>query len=365
VTDYIEKLGSKITSLGGNLDEDEDGAPMEDTPDAADTSDFPPLYQSGDDMEQAGEYKMQAADLKSEGKWEEALEKYTAAVLAAPPSSLLYANRAFCLYKLGKNAAAERDCDEALKMNPDSAKSFRVRGTVRKELENYEGALRDLSQAQAIDFDPDASEDLKVLTEKHVEHEKAVAQERIEKEEKMKKRAEEIKKAQEEQKEEAAKEAAEASRGMPGGMPGGMGGMPGGMPGMPGGMPGMPGGGGGGDGGMPAGMGGIMEMLMSDPELQQALQNPKVMAVFSELMSSPGGAMGLMSNPAKMQELMSDPEVGPVMQKIMAKFGGGMGGMPGGMGGMAGMGGGMPNMGGAGGDEDDDIPDLDDLPDLD
>jgi suppressor of tumorigenicity protein 13 len=341
VTDYIVKLESKITSLGGNLDEDADDVPMEDTPPAVvDTSDFPPLYQSGDDMEQAGENKMQAADLKSEGKWEEALEKYTAAVLAAPPSSLLYANRAFCLYKLGKNAAAERDCDEALKMNPDSAKSLRVRGTVRKELENYEGALRDLSQAQAIDFDPDASEDLKVLTEKHVEHEKAVAQERIEKEEKMKKRAEEIKKAQEEQKEEAAKEAASA-RGMPGGMPGGMGGMPGG-------------------GEMPAGMGGIMEMLMSDPELQEAMKNPKVVAVFSELMSSPGGAMGLMSNPAKMQELMADPEVGPVMQKIMAKFGGGMmGGMGGGMPG--GMGGGMPDMGG----EDDDIPDLDDLPDLD
>jgi suppressor of tumorigenicity protein 13 len=246
VTGYLEKLESKITSLGGALDddeeqEDEENVPMEEEddapPDLVDTgveedtasANFPPLYQSGDDMEQAGEYKMQAADLKSQGKWEEALEKYTAAVLAAPPSSLLYANRAFCLYKLGKNAAAERDCDEALKMNPDSAKSLRVRGTVRKELENYEGALRDLSQAQTIDFDPDASGDLKVLSEKHVEHEKAVAQERIEKEDKMKKRVEEIKKAQEEQKEEeqAAKEAAASAGGMED-MPGDMGDMPGG-----------------------------------------------------------------------------------------------------------------------------------------
>jgi suppressor of tumorigenicity protein 13 len=244
VTGYLEKLESKITSLGGALDddeeqEDEENVPMEEEddapPDLVDTgveeedTAFPPLYQSGDDMEQAGEYKMQAADLKSQGKWEEALEKYTAAVLAAPPSSLLYANRAFCLYKLGKNAAAERDCDEALKMNPDSAKSLRVRGTVRKELENYEGALRDLSQAQTIDFDPDASGDLKVLSEKHVEHEKAVAQERIEKEDKMKKRVEEIKKAQEEQKEEqqAAKEAAASAGGMED-MPGDMEDMPGG-----------------------------------------------------------------------------------------------------------------------------------------
>ena len=208
VTDCIEELQSKIISLGGALDDDiedheedvpmEEGVPMEeeeqeappdlvDTPIAAeeqDTSGFPPLYESGDDMEQASEYKMRAADLKSQGKWEKALEKYTAAILAAPPSALLYANRAFCLSQLGQYAAAERDCDQALKENADSAKALRVRGTVRKELENYEGALRDLSQAQTIDFDPDAVQDLKVLTEKHVEHEKMKAQERIEKEKK-------------------------------------------------------------------------------------------------------------------------------------------------------------------------------------
>jgi hypothetical protein len=92
-----------------------------------------------------------------------------------------------------------------------------------------------------------------------------------------------------------------------------------------------------------------------------ALQQPKVMAAFTELMS--GGAGGLMSNPAKMQELMSDPEVGPVLAKLMGKFGG-----AGGMGGMGGMPGGMPGgMGGMAGDDDDsdgDLPDLEDIPDL-
>ena len=172
------------------MQEEQEAPDLVDTPVAVeeqDTSDFPPLYESGDDKEQAGTYKMQAADLKSQGKWEEALEKYTAAVLTAPPSALLYANRAFCLSQLGQHAAAERDCDQALKENADSAKALRVRGTVRKELENYEGALRDLSQAQTIDFDPDAVQDLKVLTEKHVEQEKMKAQERVEKEKKSRK----------------------------------------------------------------------------------------------------------------------------------------------------------------------------------
>ncbi|KAL3937682.1 MAG: hypothetical protein SGBAC_007252 [Bacillariaceae sp.] len=141
-----------------------------------------------------------------------------------------------------------------------------------------------------------------------------------------------------------------------------MGGMPG-MGGM-GGMGGMPGMGGGGGGGAPGGLdvGGLMGVMMVDHEMQKAMQNPKVMAAFGEIMNSPGGPASLLSDPAKLQKIMSDPEVGPILQKIMGKLGGGMGG---GMPGMGGMGGGMPGAG-AGGD-DDEMPDLDmsDLPDLD
>merc|ERR1719352_295018 len=104
-----------------------------------------------------------------------------------------------------------------------------------------------------------------------------------------------------------------------------------------------------------------MAGLMGDPEIQEAMKNPKVVAAFQELMSGPGGPMGLLSNPGKLQELMADPEVGPVLQKLMGKFMGG-GGMPGGMpGDMPGGMGGMPGGGGGG----DDIPDLGQMPDLD
>ena len=49
---------------------------------------------------------------------------------------------------------------------------------------------------------------------------------------------------------------------------------------------------------------------MNDPELMEAMQNPKVMAAFTEAQS----------NPAKLMELMADPEVGPVLQKLMVSF---------------------------------------------
>ena len=86
---------------------------------------FPPMYDSsagGEDFDKASDYKQEAADQKSSGNWEGALEQYTKAVLAAPPSALLYANRAMALLKLDRPKAAERDCNAALQENPDSAK---------------------------------------------------------------------------------------------------------------------------------------------------------------------------------------------------------------------------------------------------
>ena len=100
-----------------------------------------------------------------------------------------------------------------------------IAGHARKELQHWEGALSDLSQAQTIDFDPDTVEILKFLTEKHVEQERQDAKERIEHEEKLKKRASDIKKAQQERAREEREEKARAAGA--GGMPGGMGGMPG------------------------------------------------------------------------------------------------------------------------------------------
>ena len=303
---------------------------------------YPPYYDKAagkEDYDSAGDFKQQAADAKADGNWEQALEFYNKAVLAAPPSALLYANRATALEKLGHYNAAEKDCNLALELNPDSAKSLKVRGKLRyKHLSDWHGALSDLNQAQTIDFDPDIAEMLKELTKLRVEEEKREAQERIEKEEKLKKRAEEIKKAQQEAKAEEARAASSAGAnpfaGMGGGMPGGM------------------------SGGMPGGMAGMAEAFQNDPELKEAMKNPKVLAAFQEIMNSPGGPMSLMSNPQKMQELMADEDVGPVLQKMMGK-------MMGGAGGMGGMGG-MPGAGGAGaGAANDDIPDLGDLPDLD
>ena len=322
IKSYILDLQQQLADSKG---EDLPVPEEEMTDETGDEAPFPPLYTSGDDMDKASEIKMQASDFKSEKKWDQALELYTAAILCAPPSSLLYANRAFSLLQLNRPRAAERDCCEALAQNPDSATALRIRGKARLHLQNWEGARQDLSQSQTIDFDEGTVDDLKLALEKCKELEAVKVGGRLQEEEKLKKRAEEIKKARE----EAQKKSTSSTR-----APSGMGDMPSGMPG---GMPGMP--------------PGLMEALASDPELAAGMQNPKVIAAFTSLMSQPGGPASLLSNPAKMQELMADPEVGPILMKLMAKLGGGA--MGGNMGGMAGT-----------AEEYGEMPDMDDLPDL-
>ncbi len=64
---------------------------------------FVPAYDTASAKEYydaASDCKQQAADAKSAGEWEKALDLYNQAVLAAPPSALLYANRALTLVQL-------------------------------------------------------------------------------------------------------------------------------------------------------------------------------------------------------------------------------------------------------------------------
>jgi len=280
----------------------------------ADKEDFPPSYDISSDKnntELATSYKIEATDLKSNGDYKAALQKYTLAIQAAPPSSLLLANRADCLYKLKRYNASIQDCHVALEKNADSAKALRIRGRAYKAIGQYENARRDLSTSQTIDYDYTAADELKDVTKKVAEMEIAKVKKKIEEEAKMKKRAEEIQK----QREEAMKETeGESSKN---------------------------------DNTNSGGMAGIMGSLFNDPEIAKYLQNPKVQEAFSSMMG--GGGLDM----SKIQKYMLDPDVGPVFQKLMKKLGPMMGGMSGSFGGGMGR-----------SSNEDSVPDVDNIPDL-
>ena len=150
--EYIESLHAEIEKLGGSAgtamdaDDDDNEADGGTAGGVEDDGFTVPQYVSGEDYDKQADFKAKAADAKNNGNYEEALQSYNEAVLAAPPSALLYANRAIALEKLGHYKAAELDCKLALEQNPDSAKALKTRGKLRfMHLDDWEGALRYVS----------------------------------------------------------------------------------------------------------------------------------------------------------------------------------------------------------------------------
>lgn len=240
-TDEEEEM-RPMPVMGDELEGDEadpDVIPVGDR----DEEPFPPVGDESAELSEADvdkqmNLKMEASELASTGDLAAALQKWNA-VIAMKPSPLALAKRADVLLKLKKPNAAVHDCEAALKMNPDSAKSLKTRGKAYRLLGEWEKASKDLSAGIAIDFDEDSAETQKIvqahwvrIREKRLKHDAEMREWTKEKDAKDRSRAR--KKVQREY--EAQKAAEESSsRDMPDGMGGdmpGMGGM-GGMPGMP------------------------------------------------------------------------------------------------------------------------------------
>ncbi|CAJ1004721.1 putative STI1 domain containing protein, partial [Leishmania naiffi] len=274
------------------------------------------------DVDAAISAKGEAVELHADGKLAEAITKMSEALTHNPSNAMYWGIRALYHLEFNKPRAALHDANKTLELNSQNVRALRVRGTISRHLGHWEDSLKDLSAAQAIDYDEKTNETLKFVQLRVMQrHKRELARQHAE-EAAVARRQEELRRQrQREAAEEAAAtaEAQAASGGMPGGMAGGMpGGFPGGMP-----------------GGMPPGM----ESVLQDPDIIAAMQDPEVAPKLTQMMQNPMAAMSM----------MNDPKVGPVMQKIMAKMMGG-GGMPGGMGGMGGMPGGMGGMpGGMGG----------------
>ncbi|XP_047176776.1 TPR repeat-containing thioredoxin TDX isoform X2 [Vigna umbellata] len=121
----------------------------------------PSVEVTEENMNAAQLAKSKAVDAISEGNLDEALDQLTEAILLNPQSAILYATRASVFVKLKKPNAAIRDADTALKINPDSAKGYKVRGMSRAMLGLWEEAASELHVASKLDFDEELSTVLK------------------------------------------------------------------------------------------------------------------------------------------------------------------------------------------------------------
>lgn len=193
---------------------------------------------------------------------------------------MFYAKRGQAFLKLSKPNAAIRDCDRALKLNPDSATACKFRGRAHRLLGNWEEAAKDLRQACKLDYDDEADEWLKEVTPnaKKIEQHK-IKQERRKAEKDLNERKERVRKAQ-----EANKKAAEENKKQKADE----------------------------DDGGDFGMGGI------GPDFMEAFSDPEVAAALQDVMQNPGNIMKYQNNPKVMN----------LLKKFAGAAGGG-GGFPG------------------------------------
>lgn len=267
---------------------DDDGVIEPDTDIPPDSEELEDVEVTDEMMDQANEKKIEAINALAEGDLQKALNLFTEAIKLNPCVAILFAKRASVYIKMQKPNAAIRDCDRAIKINPDSAQPYKWRGKAHRLLGHWEEAAKDLATACKLDYDEDASALLKEVQPKAhriIEHRRKYERKREEKE--LKEKKERIKKAREEH---AKAQREEEARQFGGGY----------FPSGPAGFPGGP----------PTGMPGFADILQ-DPELLNAMKDPEIMAAFQDVSA----------NPANIAKYQNNPKVMALVNKLSAKFG--------------------------------------------
>uniref|UniRef100_A0A7N0VAD5 TPR repeat-containing thioredoxin TDX n=2 Tax=Kalanchoe fedtschenkoi TaxID=63787 RepID=A0A7N0VAD5_KALFE len=144
------KMEDEIIESDLELDESEVVKPDNDPPQKMGD---PSIDVTDENRDAAQALKSKATDAISEGRFDEAINFLTEAIMLNPTSAILYATRASVFTKLKKPNAAINDAEAALQINPDSAKGYKVRGLARAMLGLWREAANDLHKASNLDFD--------------------------------------------------------------------------------------------------------------------------------------------------------------------------------------------------------------------
>uniref|UniRef100_A0AAY4EGN6 RNA polymerase II-associated protein 3 n=1 Tax=Denticeps clupeoides TaxID=299321 RepID=A0AAY4EGN6_9TELE len=103
------------------------------------------------DRDLATAEKEKGNQLFKQGKYDDALERYTRAMDADPHNPVLPTNRAACFFRLKKYAVAEADCNLAIALDGKYFKAFARRGAARFALKAYQPALEDYEEVLKLD----------------------------------------------------------------------------------------------------------------------------------------------------------------------------------------------------------------------
>ncbi|XP_030906383.1 sperm-associated antigen 1 [Melopsittacus undulatus] len=110
--------------------------------------------------------KTEGNDLVKEGKYEEAVNKYSECMKLNTKECAIYTNRALCYLKLCKYEEAKQDCDHVLQIEDSNIKAFYRRALAYKGLQNYQASIDDLNRVLLIDPNVlEAKKELEELTQ--------------------------------------------------------------------------------------------------------------------------------------------------------------------------------------------------------
>lgn len=101
--------------------------------------------------ELAEKAKNEGNDHFRNGKFPEAIERYSEAIKRAPRNPALYSNRAAAYSKLGEMPMAIKDCDKAIEIDPKFAKAYTRKAYCHFRMKDYNKARDCYNEALKID----------------------------------------------------------------------------------------------------------------------------------------------------------------------------------------------------------------------
>lgn len=87
---------------------------------------------------------------RREGKYDKAIEAYTAAIDLSPKEADIYIFRGYCYDELGEYSKAVKDYTKAIEHDPQLAVAYSNRGRIYLNMEDYQKALNDFIKAIAL-----------------------------------------------------------------------------------------------------------------------------------------------------------------------------------------------------------------------
>ena len=115
--------------------------------------DMPPMFEDDNNHNEMERLKGEGKLALFDGDSKKAIDCFSKCLRVNNTSGLLCALRAEAFMLSMDYKAAIRDCDKALVLNPELGKAFNVRARANARLHLWDAALKDLTTAQAIDFD--------------------------------------------------------------------------------------------------------------------------------------------------------------------------------------------------------------------